>query len=88
MVVVGVLENRGSIHKEMENVKMWTIRLAIYLVGFAASGLALAGYADFDSATGTFDLHPIDLYGAVGAIGGVVSSGLASLALWRGWGKK
>ena len=67
---------------------MWTVRLAIYLVGFAASGLALAGYADFDSATGTFDLHPIDLYGAVGAIFGVVSSGLASLALWRGWGKK
>ena len=88
MVVVGVLENRGPIHKEMENVKMWTIRLAIYLVGFAASGLALAGYADFDSATGTFDLHPIDLYGLVGAAGGVVSSALASLALWRGWGKK
>ena len=88
MVVVGVLENRGPIHKEMENVKMWTVRLATYLACLIASGLALSGYADFDSATGTFDLHPIDLYGLVGAAGGVVSSALASLALWRGWGKK
>ena len=76
---------------------MWTIRLAIYLVGFAASGLALAGYADFDiaacfsGASCMFDLHPVDLskaVGAVGAIFGAVSSGLASLALWRGWGRK
>jgi hypothetical protein len=67
---------------------MTALRLMTYLACLAASGLALSGYADFDSATGTFDLHPIDLYGAVGAIGGVVSSGLASLALWRGWGKK
>lgn len=67
---------------------MTSIRLLTYLVCLAASGLALSGYADFDSATGAFDLHPIDLYGAVGAVGGVVSSALASVALWRGWGRK
>lgn len=67
---------------------MWAVRLATYLACLGASALALSGYADFDSATGTFDLHPIDLYGAIGATGGVVSSALASLALWRGWGRK
>ena len=67
----------------------WNItRLLIYAASFAASGLALAGMADFDAASGTFDLAPFNIYAAVGAIGGVVSSGLAALALWRGWGRK
>lgn len=67
---------------------MWTIRLATYIACLGASGLALSGLADFDAATGTFDLHPIDLYGAIGAAGGVISSALASLALIKGWGRK
>ena len=67
---------------------MWTIRLATYIVCLGASALALSGLADFDTATGTFDLHPIDLYRVVGAAGGFVSSALASVALWRGWGRK
>lgn len=67
----------------------WTaIRLLTYLSGLAASGLALYGLADFDPATGMLDLHPIDLYGFIGAAGGVLSSGLASLAVWWGWGRK
>ncbi len=67
----------------------WTaIRLLTYLSGLAASGLALYGLADFDPATGMLDLHPIDLYGFIGAAGGVLSSGLASLAVWSGWGRK
>ena len=67
----------------------WTlIRLLTYLAGLGASGLALYGLADFDPATGILDLHPIDLYGFIGAAGGVVSSALASLAVWRGWGRK
>ena len=64
------------------------IRLLTYLSGLAASGLALYGLADFDPATGMLDLHPIDLYGFIGAAGGVLSSGLASLAVWKGWGRK
>ena len=67
---------------------MTAIRLLTYLACLGASALALSGYADFDSATGAFDLHAINLYGVIGAVGGVVSSALASVALWRGWGRK
>ena len=67
---------------------MTALRLMTYLACLAASGLALSGYADFDTATGNFDLHPIDLYGVIGSAGGLVSSALASLAVWRGWGRK
>ncbi|WP_323008537.1 hypothetical protein [Paracoccus sp. (in: a-proteobacteria)] len=67
----------------------WNVtRLLVYVASFAASALALAGLADFDAATGNFDLAPFNLYAAVGAIGGIVSSALAALALWRGWGRK
>ena len=64
------------------------IRLATYAAGFIASALALAGVADFDATTGNFDLLPFNLYGGIGALSGVVSSSLAALALWRGWGTK
>jgi len=67
---------------------MWIARLLTYLACLAASALALAGYADFDGATGSFDLHPIDLYGLIGATGGAIASALAAIALWRGWGRK
>ena len=67
----------------------WTIaRGLIYIACLIASGLAMAGLADFDLTTGTFDLRPFNLYALTGATGGVVSSALASFALWRGWGRK
>lgn len=67
----------------------WTLaRGLVYLACFAASGLAMAGLADFDLATGTLDIRPFNLYALTGATGGIVSSALASIALWRGWGQK
>lgn len=60
----------------------------VYLACLAASGLALAGLAEFDLATGTLDIHPFNLYALTGAGGGVVSSTLASIALWRGWRRR
>ena len=62
----------------------WTFaRGLVYLACLVASGLAMAGLADFDLATGTFDLRPFNLYALTGAAGGVVSSALASIALCR-----
>jgi len=67
----------------------WTFaRGLVYLACLVASGLAMAGLADFDLATGHLDIHPFNLYAVMGATGGVVSSGLASVALLRGWGRK
>ena len=63
-------------------------RLLVYAAGLVASMLAMAGLADFDIATGQFSPHPFNLYEAVGSISGLVSSGLASLALIKGWGRK
>lgn len=60
----------------------------VYLACLAASALAFAGLADFDSTSGTLDIRPFNLYALTGATGGTVSSLLASLALWRGWGRK
>lgn len=67
----------------------WTLaRGLVYLACLAASGLAMAGLAEFDLATGRLDIRPFNLYAVTGAAGGVVSSALASLALLRGWGRK
>ena len=67
----------------------WTLaRGLVYLACLAASGLAMAGLAEFDLATGTLDIRPFNLSAVTGAAGGVVSSALASLALLRGWGRK
>ena len=67
----------------------WNLaRGLVYLACLAASGLAMAGLAEFDLTTGTFDLKPFNLYALAGAGGGVVSSALASLALLRGWGRR
>ena len=67
----------------------WTLaRGLVYLACLAASGLALAGLAEFDLATGTLDILPFNLYALTGAAGGVVSSTLATVALWRGWGRR
>lgn len=67
----------------------WTLtRGLVYLACLAASVLALAGLADFDSTSGTLDIHPFNLYALTGTSGGIVASTLATLALWRGWGRK
>lgn len=66
----------------------WTLtRGFVYLLCLAASGLAMAGLAEFDPTTGRFDLHPVNLYALTGAGGGVLSSTLATLALIKGWGR-
>ena len=63
-------------------------RLVIYLAGLAAGGMALAGYADFDSATWVLDIRPFNLREFI--LTGATTAGnvLASLAVWRGWGRK
>ncbi|WP_439527826.1 lysozyme [Pannonibacter sp.] len=67
----------------------WTLtRGLVYLACLAASVLALAGLADFDSTSGTLDIRPFNLYALTGTSGGIVASTLASLALWHGWGRK
>lgn len=79
----------GQLLHRKGNDMNWTFaRGLVYLACLVASGLAMAGLADFDLATGTFDLRPFNLYALTGAAGGVVSSALASIALWRGWGRK
>src|SRR5690606_18330420 len=71
------------------NIMNWNLaRGLVYLACLAASGLAMAGLADFDLVTGSFDLRPFNLYALTGTAGGVISSALASVALWRGWGRK
>jgi hypothetical protein len=66
----------------------WTLaRAIVYLATLAASGLAIYGLATFDAATGDFDLAPFNLYTAIGAGSGLVSSTLATVAVWRKWGK-
>lgn len=67
----------------------WTAsRLVLYLAGLGAGALALAGYADFDSATWTLDIRPFNLREFL--LTGVTTAGniMASLAVWRGWGKR
>lgn len=65
----------------------WSIaRLATYMACLGAAGLAMAGMADFNWQTGDFDLHPLNVYELGGAFSGLVSAGLASLAVLRGWG--
>ena len=60
----------------------------LYIAGLGAGALALAGYADFDSATWTLDIHPFNLKEFL--LTGMTTAGnaLAALAVWRGWGKK
>ena len=52
----GIVEWKG-------NIMNWNLaRGLVYLACLAASGLAMAGLADFDLATGSFDLRPFNLY--------------------------
>jgi len=63
------------------------VRGLIYLAGAAATGLSLAQFGSFDTATMTFDLYPFRVDDAVMAL---VSGGgnlLAMVAVWRGWGR-
>lgn len=62
-------------------------RLAAYAAFGVASVVSLVGLADFDAATGAFDLRPFNIYAAVGASSGVGASALAAVALVRGWGR-
>lgn len=64
------------------------VRGLTYAAAFVASVLAMIGVADFNPATGDLTIHPFNLYAAVGALAGLVSSALAGLALFRGWGRK
>ena len=71
----------------------WTvIRVAfIYLPVFAASLAAAAGYGSYDSATGIFTPNAIDVHAVAEKVrdyGAILASGVASLAAWKGWGRK
>ena len=71
---------------------MWDkARLTAY-IGAALAGLAflatVAGAGTYDPSTGNFDLHPFNVYWIAGIIAGPLSSVLATLALWMGWGGK
>jgi len=66
------------------------VRGVIYVGGFAAGVGAIAaaafGYADFDTATGMFDLKPFNLYAITGvSVASVGANGLALFALLRNW---
>lgn len=63
-------------------------RALVYALGLAGSILAAMGYADFDAATGLLDLKPVNIYALVGAASGIGASGLALLAVIKGWGGK
>ena len=67
---------------------MWSLRFVLYVMGAIGAAIAAAGYAEFDVMTGAFDLHEINLYTLAGTVVSGVSSALASIARWRGWGKK
>ena len=67
---------------------MWTGRLALYIIGLGAGGLAHAGYADFDPATWMLDIHPFDLREFVLTGAATIGNAVAALAVWKGWGRK
>ena len=71
---------------------MWTqARLAAYITAaFAgcAAILSMIGAADYDHATGLFDLHPVNVNWLAGIIAGPMASGMAAAVLWwQGRGK-
>lgn len=58
----------------------------IYILGIAAGGLALAGYATFDPQTFVLDISPFDVREFVLTATTTGGNALAALAVWRGWG--
>lgn len=68
---------------------MWTAgRIALYIVGLCAGGLALSGYATFDAETWVLDIHPFNLREFTLTAAATVGNGLAAVAAFRGWGRK
>jgi hypothetical protein len=63
-------------------------RLVVYAAGLGASLLALAGYAQFDAATGELDILPFNISIVATWCVTAFSNALAGIALLRGWGKK
>jgi hypothetical protein len=59
-----------------------------YIIGAGCGLLALSGYADFDSATWTLDIHPFNVKEFFLTAGTTAGNALAGLAVWRGWGSK
>lgn len=64
------------------------VRGLTYVAMLVASLLSFFGLAEFDASTGILDIHEFNAYAAAAALAGVISSGLASIALFRGWGRK
>lgn len=62
------------------------VRGLTYVAMLAASVLAFLGLAEFDPTSGMLTIHPFNAYGAAAAVAGVISSGLATLSLIKGWG--
>lgn len=71
---------------------MWTpARIAFYLTSFfggIAALLSAMGWATYDAATQTIDLHPVSIPVLVGFVAPVVASALAAVAAAFGWGRK
>jgi hypothetical protein len=68
---------------------MWTqSRGFLYVVGIICGGLALSGYATFDSETWMLDISPFDVREFVLTLGTTGGNVLAAVAVVRGWGKK
>ena len=60
-------------------------RLAAYisaaLIGLSVL-LSMIGAADYNAATHTLDLYPINVYALAGIIAGPLASGMAAVMLW------
>ena len=66
-------------------------RLATYVTAcLAGLGMILSamGWASYDAATGTIDLAPFNVYAVSAIVAPVLASGMASVALLFGWGRK
>jgi len=48
----------------------------------------MLGFAEFDEGSGMFDPAPFNIYVLVAPVAMVISSGLALIALIKGWGSK
>ncbi|MDQ2067639.1 hypothetical protein Q9295_14775 [Xinfangfangia sp. CPCC 101601] len=66
--------------------KMTMSRGLFYLASLLAGGLALAGLADFDPASGMLDIRPFDLREFSLTLLATIGNALAALAVWKGWG--
>lgn len=57
------------------------------LVGLAMLAKML-GFAEFDESTGMIDPAPFSIYGLVPYVAMIISSGMAFIAVVKGWGTK